>query len=72
MARCGGMAYELRADGQPPERFDTQSEAESRARTLIRADADRVVEIIDLTTNRPCSPAAGAEDKENLARKIGF
>ena len=66
------MPYELRLAGQTPERFDTSDAAEARARELIRADADRQVEIIDLATGRPYAPAAGAKDREEISRKGGF
>jgi hypothetical protein len=66
------MAYELRLDGRALERFETSDAAEARARELIRDDADRQVEIIDLETGRPYAPAAEAGDREALSRKIGF
>jgi hypothetical protein len=47
-------------------------EAEEQARQIMRRDADSVVEIIDLSTGRPYAPAAGAGDREALAKKIGF
>ncbi len=30
------------------------------------------VEVIDLTTGRPYAPAAGAADRDQLARKVGY
>ncbi|HYZ24813.1 MAG TPA: hypothetical protein VE690_21920 [Rhodopila sp.] len=70
--RYAGMPYELRLDGRLLERFETPDAAEARARQLIRDDADRQVEIIDLATGRPYAPAAGAADREALSRKVGF
>lgn len=66
------MAYEVRIAGGQAEQFPTAEAAEARARELIRGNADRQVEIIDLSTNRPYAPAAGAGDREDLARKIGY
>jgi len=62
--------YELRLDGQPAGHFDTADAAESLPRDLLRQDADSIVEIFDLSTGRPYAPAAGAGDKEDLARKM--
>ena len=70
--RYAGMPYELRLAGQRPERFETSDAAEARARALIKDDADRQVEIIDLATGRPYAPAAGAGEREALSRKVGF
>ncbi|WP_428486845.1 hypothetical protein [Rhodopila sp.] len=66
------MPYELRIDGQASGRFETSDEAEARARAILRENADNVVEIFDLSTGRPYAPAAGAEDRDAMARKIGF
>ncbi|PPQ35479.1 hypothetical protein CCS01_07300 [Rhodopila globiformis] len=66
------MPYELRMNGRPAGRFETPDEAEQQARTLIRQNADHVVEIIDLATGQPYAPAASGGDREALARKIGF
>jgi len=66
------MAYELRTAGRPAEQYETPEEAEARARDLIKADADLHVEVIDLTTGRPCAPAAGRDDREHLSRNVGF
>jgi hypothetical protein len=66
------MPYELRVTGQAVGRYDASEEAEEQARQIIRSDADSVVEIIDLSTGRPYAPAAGAGDREALAKKIGF
>jgi hypothetical protein len=35
-------------------------------------NADCVIEIFDLTTGRPYAPAASAQDREAMSRKIGF
>lgn len=66
------MSYEVRIAGHEPERFDNVEEAELRARAAIRANADAQVEVIDLSTGRPYAPGAGAGDREDLARKVGF
>jgi hypothetical protein len=66
------MSYELRMNGRVCGRFETSDEAELHARTLMRQSADNNVEIIDLSSGRPYAPAAGAEDRDDLARKIGF
>jgi hypothetical protein len=66
------MSYELRVGGLCEARFEDVSEAEAKARALIRKDADVVVEIIDLSTGRPYAPAADAQEREAMARKIGF
>jgi hypothetical protein len=66
------MTYEVRIAGQAPEQFDRVEDAEARARAAIRANADARVEVIDLSTGQPYAPAAGAEDREDLAGKIGF
>jgi hypothetical protein len=63
------MAFELRGRGKT-EQYDTASEAETRARTIILEDADASVEIIDLSTGRPYAPAASQKDRETLARKV--
>jgi hypothetical protein len=65
------MGYELRIGGRAMDRFETADEAEARAQILLRENADIIVEIFDLTTGRPYAPAAGAADREALARKIG-
>jgi len=70
--RCSIMPYELRAKGRQAEHYETAEEAETRARALIRADADLQVEVIDLATGRPYAPAADPADREQLSRKIGF
>lgn len=66
------MSFELRIGGQAIDRFESADNAETRARALVRENADIVVEIIDLSTGRPYAPAAGAGDREALAGKIGF
>lgn len=66
------MAYELRVAGQSTARFDTPEQAEACARDMLLKDADSVIEIIDLSTGRPYAPAASAEDRESLARNVGF
>jgi hypothetical protein len=66
------MSYELRKDGRVAGRFETSKEAEAHAREMLRENADSVIEVIDLTTGRPYGPAASAEDREAMARKIGF
>jgi hypothetical protein len=67
---CAAMAYELRIGGQGEGRFETSDEAEVRARALLREDADAILEVIDLATGRVYAPAAGAKDRDDLARKI--
>jgi hypothetical protein len=62
--------YELRIDGQAAGHFENAGEAESRARDIIRRDADSIVEIFDVSTGRPYAPAAGSGDKEDIARKM--
>ncbi|MFL5252778.1 MAG: hypothetical protein ACJ8AI_07770 [Rhodopila sp.] len=66
------MPYELRMNDRVCGRFETSDEAELQARTLMRQSADNNVEIIDLSSGRPYAPAAGAKDRDDLARKIGF
>jgi hypothetical protein len=66
------MSYELRIGGRFEARFEDVSEVETKARALIRKDADTIVEIIDLSTGRPYAPAADAQEREAMARKIGF
>ena len=66
------MTYELRVRGRVERRYDTPEQAEARAREIIEDNADCVVEIFDLSTGRPYAPAASAEDREALSRKIGF
>jgi hypothetical protein len=66
------MPYELRIAGRSSEQFGQVGEALARARAILRNDADVQLEIIDLTTNRPYGPAAGAEDREVLSREVGF
>jgi hypothetical protein len=66
------MTYELWINGQPGGRFETSDEAEAHARSLLQQSADNSLEIIDLSTGRPYAPAASAEEREAMARKIGF
>ena len=66
------MSFELRIGGQAIDRFDSADDAEARARSLVRENADIVIEIIDLSTGRPYAPAAGAGDRDSLAGKVGF
>jgi hypothetical protein len=70
------MEFELRVGGDCIARFETAEAAETRARELVRANADIIVEIIDLNTGRPTgrpyAPAADEAGREALARKIGF
>ena len=66
------MGFELRIGGQAVGRFDSADAAEARARSLVRQNADIVIEIIDLSTGRPYAPAAGAGDRDALAGKVGF
>lgn len=66
------MAYELRVSGRAEGRYENSDAAEERARAIIRGDADSIVEIIDLTTGRPYAPGAGAQERDEMARKIGF
>jgi hypothetical protein len=74
------MEFELRVGGDCIARFETAEAAETRARELVRANADIIVEIIDLNigrptgrpTGRPNAPAADEAGREALARKIGF
>jgi hypothetical protein len=63
------VAFELRVPGKT-EQYDTASEAETRAQTIILEDADASIEIIDLSTGRPYAPAASRKDRETLARKV--
>jgi len=65
------MAFEVRYRGNT-EQFDVAEPAEERARAIILDDADATVEIIDLSTGRPYAPAASKQDREVLARRIGF
>jgi hypothetical protein len=66
------MPYELRMNGRACGRFETSDEAERQARTLLRENADNNIEIIDLVSGQPYAPAASAEDRDALAKKIGF
>ncbi|HEY0182458.1 MAG TPA: hypothetical protein VGC09_06570 [Rhodopila sp.] len=66
------MAYELRLAGEVYGRFPTSEEATEHARAMLRANADSVIQIVDLSTGRPYAPAADPEDRENLAGKIGY
>jgi hypothetical protein len=66
------MAYELRIGGRAAARYETSEEAELRARAMMADNADCAVEIFDLSTGQPYAPAASAEDRETLSRKIGF
>ncbi|WP_428492405.1 hypothetical protein [Rhodopila sp.] len=66
------MSFELRIGGRSIDRFESSDDAETRAKELVRENADIVVEIIDLSTGRPYAPAAGAGDRDALAGKIGF
>lgn len=72
MLVLAGMSYELRVAGRAPERFATSAEAESRARELVRGNADLQIEIFDLETGQPYAPAASAGEREDMARKVGF
>jgi len=65
------MTFELRSGGTS-EQFETAAEAEERARAIILENADATVEITDLSTGRPYAPAASKQEREALARKIGF
>jgi hypothetical protein len=66
------MAYELRISGRAASRYETPEEAELRARAIMADNADSAIEIFDLSTGKPYAPAASAEDRETLSRKIGF
>lgn len=66
------MAYELRLDGQPLGRFDTQESALREVRRLLADHPDREPEIIDLDSGRPLAPGATGTDREELAKKIGY
>jgi hypothetical protein len=66
------MPYELRMNGHACGQFETSDEAERQARALLRQNADNNIEIIDLVSGQPYAPAAGAEDRDALAKKIGF
>jgi len=66
------MAYELRISGRAAFRYETPEEAERRARAIVADNADCRVEIFDLSNGKPYAPAASAEDREKLSRKIGF
>jgi hypothetical protein len=66
------MAYELRIGGRAAARYETSEEAELRTRAMMADNADCAIEIFDLSTGQPYAPAASAEDREALSRKIGF
>jgi hypothetical protein len=66
------MAYELRIHGQTKHQYETPEKAEVRARAILANNADCVIEIFDLSTGRPYSPAASEPDRETMSRKIGF
>jgi hypothetical protein len=66
------MAYELRIHGRPAHQYETSEEAERQARAILADNADSVIEIFDLSTGRPYAPAASAQDRETMSRKIGF
>jgi hypothetical protein len=66
------MAYELRCRGEVLGHYETPDQAETRAREILKRNADTVVEVIDLSTGRPYAPAASEEDRSVLAQKIGF
>ena len=52
--------------------FDTEDEAVTGARELIRVQPDSDAEIWDTTTGKPAAPAASKAWREDLARKVGF
>ena len=64
------MPYELRIGGRAEGQFDTSDEAVARAKVVVREDADRVVEVIDLSTGRPYAPASSADERDAMARTI--
>jgi hypothetical protein len=66
------MPYELRAKGRAVQTFDTEDEAVTGARELIRVQPDSDAEIWDTTTGKPGAPAASKAWREDLARKVGF
>jgi hypothetical protein len=66
------MSFELRIGGQATDCFENSADAEARARALVRENADIIVEVIDLSTGRPYAPAAGADERDALAGKIGY
>ncbi|HKM61005.1 MAG TPA: hypothetical protein VJY39_00815 [Acidisphaera sp.] len=62
------MPHEVRIDGRPAARFDTQAKAVAHA----SVHADENSEVVDAETGEPAARGATAEDRGDLARKVGF
>ena len=66
------MRYEVRVDGSSIGVFATAEEALERVRQALQDNPDHEPEIIDMETGHAYEPAATAEDREELATKVGF
>ena len=66
------MAYELRLDGRPLDRFDSQEAALEEVRRLLAGSADREPEIIDLATGQPPATGTTHPDRDERAGEIGY
>ncbi len=66
------MSFELRLSGAPPAQFDTEDEAIAAARQALQTDPNAEPEVIDLTTGKPCAPAADKSWREDLKNRVGF
>lgn len=66
------MRFELRINGRTCGRFASQDEATAHARDLLRETPDLEPEIIDTATDRGAAPAASEQDREELAKKVGY
>jgi hypothetical protein len=66
------MSYLLRIDGRPRELFDHLEDALARVRFLLRVDPNCEPELCDAETGQPIGPGATLEEREEMARRIGF
>lgn len=66
------MPYELRINKRVVGTFDTEAEANERARDAVRADADVEPEIIDTATGKPATPDSSTAQRDDLANKVGY
>lgn len=66
------MPYEVRVNGRAVAVHERQRDALAEVKGLIARDPDVQAEIINTVTGNPAAPAASVEEREDLARKVGF
>jgi hypothetical protein len=66
------MPYEVRVNGRTVAIHERQRDALAHVKQLVEGDASLETEIVNSETGKAAAPGATREDRENLAKKIGY